>query len=190
VTEDTPYGRVGDLSHLSKVYVEQLGRMLGLPFISVRLGITYGRAPVMKTDPWLMTVPNLFCLRAARGQSLEVLVDRPLAFIHVADAARALVRAGALVAEPNAPAWQVVNAAPEVATIGAVAEHVRCLGARHGLDAHVDNQRPAHASFMLRSRLDEYGFRPEHRLPHGLAEALTYFLSKHELTQVSAGARS
>ena len=29
VDEDTPYGRVGDLSHLSKVYVEQLARMVG-----------------------------------------------------------------------------------------------------------------------------------------------------------------
>jgi len=104
VTEDTPYGRVGDLSHLSKLYVEQLGRMLGLPFVSVRLGIAYGRSVVVKTEPWLMTVPNLFCLRAVRGQPLPVLVDRPLAFVHVADAARALLAAADLLAEEGGAA--------------------------------------------------------------------------------------
>ena len=57
IVEDQPYGRVGDLSHLSKIYVEQLARMIGVPFISVRLGVTYGLSPIMKTTPGLMTVP-------------------------------------------------------------------------------------------------------------------------------------
>src|SRR5205823_2387168 len=108
VDEQTPYGRVGDLSHLSKLYVEQLARMLGTRFVSVRLGITYGLSPVMKTTPQLMTVPNLFCQRAARGAPLEVLEDRPMAFIHVIDAAETLLLAAAQQSEP----WQVFNAAP------------------------------------------------------------------------------
>ena len=93
VGEDAPYGKVGDLSHLSKVYVEQLARMLGVPFVSVRLGVTYGLSPIMKTTPALMTVPNLFCQRAANGEVLQVLEDRPMAFIHVDDAVDALLAA-------------------------------------------------------------------------------------------------
>ena len=88
VDEQTAYGRVGDLSHLSKIYVEQLARMIGVHFASVRLGVTYGLSPIMKNTPAFMTVPNLFCQRAANGEVLQVLEDRPLAFIHVEDAAR------------------------------------------------------------------------------------------------------
>jgi nucleoside-diphosphate-sugar epimerase len=190
VTEDTPYGRVGDLSHLSKVYVEQLGRMLGLPFVSVRLGIAYGRAAVVKTDPWLMTVPNLFCLRAVRGEPLRVLVDRPLAFVHVADAARALLVAGDRLEDRGDAAWQVVNAAPEVATIGTVAEHVRRLGATHGLDVRIENVRPASDTFTMRSQLDRQGFRSERSLADGLAGMLAHFLSTNERELASTGARS
>jgi nucleoside-diphosphate-sugar epimerase len=190
VTEDTPYGRVGDLSHLSKVYVEQLGRMLGLPFVSVRLGIAYGRAAVVKSEPWLMTVPNLFCLRAVRGQPLTVLTDRPLAFIHVADAARALLDAGTLLAAPNAPRWQVVNAAPEVVTIGTVAEHVRRVGANRGLQVQIDNAHPSSATFAVRSHLDRFGFQPERSLADGVAEMVDHFLTATELELASIGARS
>jgi nucleoside-diphosphate-sugar epimerase len=189
VTEDTPYGRVGDLSHLSKVYVEQLGRMLGLPFVSVRLGIVYGRAAVVKTDPWLMTVPNLFCLRAVRGQPLTVLVDRPLAFVHVADAAHALLAAGDVAVQGGTSPWQVVNAAPEVITIGTVAEHVRRLGASRGLDVQIENAQPSSATFTIRSRLDRYGFRPRRSLADGVAEMLTHFQAV-ECTLASTGARS
>ena len=67
IDETLPYGRVGDLSHLSKVYVEQLARMIGGTFVSVRLGVTYGLSPIMKTVPHFMTVPNLFCQRAVGG---------------------------------------------------------------------------------------------------------------------------
>src|SRR5207237_8759116 len=82
VDEQTPYGRVGDLSHLSKMYVEQLARMIGLPFVSVRLGVTYGLSAIMKTQPSLMTVPNLFCQKAINGDLLHVHEDRPMGLIH------------------------------------------------------------------------------------------------------------
>ena len=169
VDEDTPYGRVSDLSHLSKMYVEQLARMIGLPFVSVRLGVTYGLGPLMKThDPAFMTVPNLFCQRAARGEVLHVLEDRPLGFIHVQDAVAALLLAGERVS-----AWQAVNAAPEVATIGQVARTVQRLGQERGLRVCVEGAAASEATFRVRSRLP---LEPAHTLEQSLGELLDFFL--------------
>src|SRR5712691_5095043 len=112
VDEQTPYGRVGDLSHLSKIYVEQLARMIAVPFVSVGVGVTYGLSPIMKTTRAFMTVPNLFCQRAARGEGLQVLEDRPVAFIHVRDAADVLILAADRLGAQAPPSWEVVNAAP------------------------------------------------------------------------------
>jgi nucleoside-diphosphate-sugar epimerase len=164
VDEQTAYGRVGDLSHLSKIYVEQLARMLGVRFVSVRLGVTYGLSPVMKTTPKFMTVPNLFCQRAARGEPLRVLENRPMAFIHVDDAAAALLGAARL----QGPEWQVVNAAPEVATIGAVARTVQRLMPT----ARVEGDTGSEATFEVRSRLT---LVPTRTLSEGLSEVLEYF---------------
>jgi nucleoside-diphosphate-sugar epimerase len=181
VTEQTPYGRVGDLSHLSKVYVEQYGRMVGLPFVSVRLGVTYGLSPIMKTSPAFMTVPNLFCQRAMNGEPLRVLEDRPLAFIHVQDAAQALIRgAERLAAAPNA--WEVVNAAPEVATIGHLARTVQRLVQSRGGTVEIQGAstaraNPTPAAFSVHSRLVDDGFRPMHRLSDGLGDVLDLFES-------------
>ncbi|MBV9326581.1 MAG: NAD(P)-dependent oxidoreductase [Chloroflexi bacterium] len=169
VDEDTPYGRLGDLSHLSKVYVEQLARMLGVRFTSVRLGVTYGLSPVMKTAPAFMTVPNLFCQRAARGEALDVLEDRPMAFIHVADAARALLAGAHLT---TAERWQVVNAAPEVATIGEVGRIVQRLARQHEGRAELRGATPSEATFEVRSRMP---LQPCHTLATGLGEVLDYF---------------
>ena len=172
VDEHTPYGRVGDLSHLSKVYTEQLARMLGVPFVSVRLGVTYGLSPIMKTTPAFMTVPNLFCQRAARGDVLEVLVDRPLAFIHVQDAADALISA-AETQQPNV--WNVVNAAPEVATIGQVARTVQKLAAQRGAEVRIQGAASSEADFRVRSALEDAGFAPQRTLATGLGEVLDLF---------------
>ena len=169
VDEATPYGRVGDLSHLSKIYVEQLARMLGVRFASVRLGVTYGRSPIMKDTPQLMTVPNLFCMRAARGLPLEVKEDRPMAFVHVDDAASALVAADALLREHAEP-WLMVNAAPEVATIGAVARAVQQVSAT---PATVLGEAASEATFAVRSRLADW--RVSHTLEDSLADVLDYF---------------
>jgi nucleoside-diphosphate-sugar epimerase len=170
VDEDTPYGRVGDLSHLSKMYVEQLARMLGVPFVSARLGVTYGLSPIMKTDPRFMTAPNLFCRRAEQGEVLNVIEDRPMAFIHVEDAAEALVSSAQLVGTN----WQVVNAAPEVATIGEVARIVQSLVQKRGGWARVHGAAGADASFSVSSRLD---FKPRRTLADGLADVLDFFAS-------------
>ena len=177
VDEDTPYGKVGDLSHLSKLYVEQLARMLGVPFVSVRLGVTYGLAPLMKThDPALMTVPNLFCQRAARGEVLHVLEDRPLAFIHVQDAVEALLLAAERVS--SASAWEVVNAAPEVATIGQVARIVQRLAQQRGrwVRLHGAATSGATATFEVRSKLKP-SLQACHSLEQDLGEVFDFFLS-------------
>jgi nucleoside-diphosphate-sugar epimerase len=178
VDEETPYGRVGDLSHLSKVYVEQLARMFGGSFVSVRLGVVYGLSPIMKTTPAFMTVPNLFCQRAAHGDVLQVLEDRPLAFIHVRDAAEALLGAEALLADaqaqqaPSEP-WRIVNAAPEVATIGHVARTVQRLLQERGASVQIQGAASSEAGFQVRSSL---GLEPRYTLASGLGEALDFFL--------------
>jgi nucleoside-diphosphate-sugar epimerase len=174
VDEDAAYGRVGDLSHLSKVYVEQLARMIGVRFVSARLGVTYGLAPIMKTTPAFMTVPNLFCQRAANGEVLHVLEDRPLAFIHVEDAADALLEASRhLIAD--APRWQVVNAAPEVATIGQVARTVQRLVQRRGGWVRIQGAASSEAGYTVKSRLDDARFKPRHTLESGLEDVLAFF---------------
>jgi nucleoside-diphosphate-sugar epimerase len=178
VAEDAPYGRVGDLSHLSKVYVEQLGRMLGVPFVSVRLGVTYGLAPVMKEEAGFMTVPNLFCQRAINGESLRVLEDRAMAFVHVRDAARALLAASNLPLTPVEP-WLAANAAPEVLGIGQVAREVARQAEARGLGVHVEGAEPRPPStFTVRSRLADAGFAPRHTLPGALGEVLDFFASQ------------
>ena len=178
IDEQTAYGRVGDLSHLSKVYVEQLARMIGVPFVSVRLGVTYGLSPIMKTTPAFMTVPNLFCQRAASGEVLQVLVDRPLAFIHVQDAADALLRASdRLNTSTQKNVWDVVNAAPEVATIGQVARTVQRLMQARGGSVEIHGAASSEASFQVLSALDEDGFRPQHTLADSLGEVLDLFQS-------------
>ena len=174
VDEMTPYGRVGDLSHLSKIYVEQLARMIGGQFVSVRLGVTYGLSPIMKTTRPFMTVPNLFCSRAARGEALQVLEDRPVGFIHVCDAAEALLLAGDRLAGQE-QAWEVVNAAPEVATIGQVARHVQRLARERGVEARIEGAAASEASFFAASRLQENGFTASHQLGEGLGEVLDFF---------------
>ena len=171
VDEDVPYGRVSDLSHLSKVYVEQLARMLGVPFVGVRLGVVYGLSPIMKTAPAFMTVPNLFCQRAAAGDVLQVIDDRPMAFVHVRDAAAALVCASRLAGSD----WQVVNAAPEVATIGQVARTVQRLAQERGAWVRLHGTAASEAAFSVTSRLS--GLDYQHTLATGLGEVLNYFLA-------------
>ena len=168
VDESTPYGRVGDLSHLSKMYVEQLARMIGVQTASVRLGVTYGLSPIMKTEPAFMTVPNLFCQRAARGDVLRVLEDRPMAFIHVEDAADALLAAACQSSTP----FEVYNAAPEVLTIGEVARSVQRLMHDRGASAHIEGAVASEAGFEAMSRLH---WQPHHTLQTSLGQVLDYF---------------
>jgi nucleoside-diphosphate-sugar epimerase len=146
VSESQPYGTVGDLAHLSKIYVEKLAEMLGatrgLRCVSVRLGITYGRGPVFKTDPRFMTVPNRFCQLASSGQPLTIHPGavHPAGFIHLDDASRALLAALEL---PLEQPYRPVNAVSECLTVGQVAELV-CRTARgRGLTPRVSGSSQA-----------------------------------------------
>jgi UDP-glucose 4-epimerase len=172
IDEQTPYGRVGDLSHLSKLYVEQLGRMIGGEFVSVRLGVTYGLSPIMKREPAFMTVPNLFCQRAINGDVLQVIEDRYLAFIHVDDAVQALLGAAA----GEGPTWDVVNAAPEVASIGQLAHIVQRIAQQRGQWARVLGAMSSAAeAFRVTSKAGTPGRRS---LEDGLGEVFDFFASQ------------
>jgi nucleoside-diphosphate-sugar epimerase len=178
VDESQPYGRVGDLTHLSKIYLEKLAEMYawrgGPRVVSVRLGIAYGLAPVMKTNPRFQTVPNRFCAAAAAGEVLRVLASRPAAFIHVRDAARAL--RAACILEPSLP-YQVANAAPEVLTVGKVATLVSDVATSRGLKTRVEG-RPAETFplFRVASVLDRIGFTQEEVMATALTEVLDHYL--------------
>lgn len=187
ISEDAPYGRMADLSHLSKIWVEHLARMLGVAFVSVRLGVVYGLAPVTKTDPPFMTVPNLFCQRAARGQVLSVLEDRALAFIHVDDAIEGLLAGASLLGTPHTGGspgsgpWHLANAAPEVRTIGEVARLVQRAARARGrfvrVDGAGDEAAAARQRFTVSSRLEAAGFTPRHEMATALGPVLDWFLA-------------
>ncbi|MHB1133072.1 MAG: NAD-dependent epimerase/dehydratase family protein [Chloroflexota bacterium] len=179
------FGRFGDLSHLSKVYAEKLLEMFsvqhGLRGRSVRLGLTYGVSPVMKTDPLFMTAPNRFCQQAVRGQRLAVSESglRPQALIHVVDAATALRLAGELVTE--AP-YLALNAATEVATILEVARLVADEAERRALTVRIEAPAAGDTnqatSGTVPGRLAENGWQAKVGLRQGVSELLEYFQAR------------
>src|SRR4051812_23834488 len=67
VTASHPYGEQIDLSHLSKIYAEQVLRMYGLDARLLRLGIVYGPSPVEHDAPESVTVIDKFRRLAAAG---------------------------------------------------------------------------------------------------------------------------
>ncbi len=95
-----------------------------------------------------------------------------MGFIHVADAARALLAALEMAA---ADPWQVVNAAPEVLSISEVARTVQRLANERGLAVEVQGAGDRPSTFAVRSRLEERGFRPEHAMATSLGDVLDYF---------------
>jgi len=180
--ESVPYGRFSDLSHLSKAYGEKLLEMhVGLAGgeirgRSVRLGLVYGPAPVMKVDYRFMTAPNKFCLQVARGEELSVWGDTRLGLIHVEDAARALL----LAADSGLGDYAAANSASEVTTVPEVARLVAEAAAERGLAVLIrpdlpPSRRPIEG---MPSRLTGLGYEPRHRLREGLAETLDYFLTR------------
>lgn len=181
VDEATPYGIVGDLAHLSKCYVEKLFEMYAavhrLRCRVVRLGLVYGIAPVMKTDPRFMTAPNLFCYRATQRAPLEVRSHVPLALIHVEDASGALRWAAERM---SGSGFAIFNAPAQVSTIPEVAEQVRRIGEARGLSVSVrpsGEERTVDQPAMpiFRSALAASGFSARRGLCEGLDEAFDYF---------------
>lgn len=182
VDEDTPYGRFSDLSHLSKYYVEKLLEMYaaeyGLTCLPLRMGIAYGISPVMKTDYRFMTVPNKFCLQAARGQEIELHVgcDSPAGFIHVADAAEALFQASA----GDFTGYKPINVVTEVCSVAQVAACVREAAEQRGLQVSIrrldgrsdlTHDRPV----IVRSSLDYSLCRSQRNLGNTLGELIDCF---------------
>ena len=114
VGSEHPYGRQGDLAHLSKIYAEQCLLLYGVDVRILRLGIVYGPSPVEHAEK---TVIDKFRELAARGEELP-LDDggqATLGVVHVEDAARILLDA----TEP------VANVAAETVTVGQIAALVR-----------------------------------------------------------------
>ena len=97
-----------------------------------------------------------------------------MAFIHVEDAADALLEASRLKSDD---AWQAVNAASEVASIGQVARTVQRLTERHGEKATTDGSQPLSMpeTFEVRTRLR---LQPRYTLETGLVDVLDYFLAR------------
>lgn len=183
VDEASPCGIFADLSHLSKCYAEKLLEMYaetrGIAARTVRLGLTFGVAPVMKTDPRFMTAPNRFSQQTARREPIEVRTRDYLGMIHVEDAARALLA----VAEWRAAGYTVFNAAPEVRSLHDVIAALRQAIAERELDLDVTVKEIREDSVggqirpLIHSRLDELGFAPRRRWDEGIAETLSHFLT-------------
>src|SRR3954469_21899548 len=90
VGADQPYGRQGDLAHLSKIYAEQCLLLYGVDVRILRLGIVYGPSPVEHEAPESQTVVDKFRRLAERGEELP-LDDggrATIGVVHVEDAAR------------------------------------------------------------------------------------------------------
>lgn len=188
VTERTPYGRIGDLSHTTKVYAEKLLEMLAshhpLPAVSVRLGVVYGLGPLMKDDARFLTVPNLFCRRVVQGQPLVVHpgANRPIGFLHLDDAVRALRAAASFAqAQPPGAGELAVNAVSEALGVGEVAAIVEHEAAARGLTADIQGAGLLTGPrWAVSSLLDAAGFRPRHRMAESLGAVLDYYRQQEQ----------
>jgi nucleoside-diphosphate-sugar epimerase len=150
VGPDHPYGRQGDLSHLSKIYAELCLRLYaerhGFDLAVLRLGIVYGPSPVEHSRPGSQTVVDKFRRLAATGEGLP-LDDggrATIGVVHVEDAARILLDA------PARAGISFENAVAETVTVADVAELARG-GASTG-DAAWTFSSP----FEYRHRLTDY----------------------------------
>jgi UDP-glucuronate decarboxylase len=181
VDESTPLGSFSDLSHLSKCYVEKLLEMyavtVGLKCRSVRLGLTFGVAPVFKTDRRFMTAPNLFCYQAATGTRISVRSHDSVALIHVSDAVDALLLAASATDEKS---YAVYNAVGEVATIGAIAALVGEIAAEREIPVEIEGLRAdateRSEQTVISSGLTRFGFVPHCSLREGVTETIDHFL--------------
>jgi UDP-glucuronate 4-epimerase len=184
IDEHTPYGGIGDLSHLSKVYAEKLLEMLAsqhpLPAANVRLGVVYGRGPLMKHDPRFLTVPNLFCMRALAGEPLRVnaSANRPIGFLHVDDAVQAL-RLSAEAARARGSGAEAYNAVSEVLGVGEVAAIVERAAAVRRLAVDIQGAGPLTGPrWSVTSSLMADGFRPTRTMAESLPAVLDYYASR------------
>lgn len=125
-----PYGRQGDLAHLSKVYaelcLELYARRHGFDLALLRLGIVYGPSPVEHARTESLTVVDKFRRLAGRGEELP-LDDggrATIGVVHVEDVARILME------PPLGPGVLRANVAAETMTVADVARMARGERAR------------------------------------------------------------
>jgi len=120
-----PYGRQGDLAHLSKIYgelcLELHARRAPFDLALARLGIVYGPSPVEHGRPDSQTVVDRFRRLAAAGEELPVEGGgrATIGVVHIADAARILYEL------PARAGVHAVNVVAETVTVGDVARAVR-----------------------------------------------------------------
>ena len=125
VTADRPYGRQGDLAHLSKIYAELCldlyARRHGFALALLRLGIVYGPGPVEHERPESQTVVDKFRRLVAAGEEpqLDAGGQATIGVVHVDDAARILLAA------PSEPGVSAANVAAETVTVRDVARLAR-----------------------------------------------------------------
>jgi nucleoside-diphosphate-sugar epimerase len=178
--ESSPYGRQGDLSHLSKIYTEKLLELHAgrrpMRAISARLAIVYGLGPVMKREPAFMTVVNRFAWQARLGQPLRVNAGQgAVQLLQLDDAVRALVRLG----DWAEPGYYPVNVLGDETSLPDLARVVVTEAARRGLDVVADlPDEPAPPHSGGRSRLDGMGFARQRDLAGGVRELLDYFAAE------------
>lgn len=125
VDPDRPYGRQGDLAHLSKVYAELCLELYahrhGFDLALLRLGIVYGPSPVEHARPESQTVVDKFRRLAADGEPLP-LDDggrATIGLVHVEDAAAIVLAA------PTSTGVSRANVAAETVTVADVAALAR-----------------------------------------------------------------
>jgi nucleoside-diphosphate-sugar epimerase len=125
IDSDHPYGRQGDLAHLSKIYAElcldMYARKHDFDLALVRLGIVYGPSPVEHVRPESQTVVDKFRRLAAAGERLPLDAggEATIGVVHVDDVARIMLGA------PAEPGVNAANVAAESLTVDDVAALAR-----------------------------------------------------------------
>ena len=150
VTAEQPYGRQGDLAHLSKVYTELCldlyARRHGFALALLRLGIVYGPSPVEHDRPESQTVVDKFRGLVAAGEEpqLDDGGEATIGVVHVEDLARILL------AVPSEPGISAANVAAETVTVRDVARLAR------GERPEDTPEWTVASPFSYRHKLDDY----------------------------------
>lgn len=170
--EDDPCEPMGAYAH-SKLEAERAvrsARRRGLRTTILRLGTSYGRAPVTRYE----AVANRFALLGATRRPLTIYGDgtqtRPL--IHVRDAAGALLWA---LAHRDEAAGATLNVKEKNYSVNEIARAAR--QSRPGLEIRrTDQDLREHLSFEIDdSEIRSMGWAPSERLAAGLAELIDRF---------------
>ncbi len=176
LSEDAPLGPT-DLVHLSHLYCELLLDAywpLGIAGAAARVGIVHGVSPVMKTDQRFLAVPQRFCLRAARGEALEVAAGptTEVPLVHIDDAV-----AGLLCLRDAPPSIRVANIAAEVRSAVEIANAVRSTARSRGIEVEVQyRSTPQHSPHRVASALELLGFEPKRTVEEGVGEVLDHYV--------------